>query len=401
MALTDKEVRTAQPRERDYKLFDGQGLFLLVAKTGGKRWRLKYRVNRKEKVLALGTYPTLSLKEARNMANGYRLEIAKGIDPAQERKAKKEALKHQEKVQRHTFKIVANAYMKQRSDLNSSYKTKLENAFKNDAYPFIGDKPITEIMPKDIIEAVKHVQERGAVESAHRLFTQIGRVFKYAVSNQIADRNPCNDMDKTMILESPPKRNYPTITEPKAIAALLNSIDDYTGDYTTKMALRLLPHVFVRPFNLRYMEWDEVDLKDRLWRIPKEKMKTKKDHIVPLTDTTVSILEDIQRLTGNGIYVFPGLRSKTAPMSDGTLNGALRRMGYTKEEIVPHGFRAMFSTIAHEKSDLSHEVIEAQLAHSVGSSVSQAYNRAIYLEERKKLMKWWSDYLDGLKKGSK
>jgi len=397
MKLTATEVKNLKPKEKDYKVFDGLGLFLLVAKSGGKRWRLKYRYNNKEKVLALGLYPALSLADARKMASNYRTDIANGIDPSQVRKDKKVEVKAKEQVTINTFKKVAEDYLTQRNELNEAYKTRLENAFSNDVYPFIKDTPITEIMPKDIIEIVKRVEQRGAIESAHRLFTQISRVFKYAVSNQIAERNPCNDMDKNMILQSTQKKNYPTITDPKQIGLLLNAIDEYSGDFTTKMALKLLPYVFVRPYNIRFAQWDEIDFKDRLWRIPAEKMKTKKDHIVPLTDTTIEILKEMYAFSSDAKYIFHSLRSKTSPMSDATLVNALRRMGYSKEEIVPHGFRAMFSTITHEKSPYNHEAIEAQLAHSVGSNVSQAYNRAMYLEDRKELMQWWSDFLDEAK----
>ena len=394
MKLDAKTVKALKAKEKDYKVYDGQGLFLLVAKTGGKRWRLKYRFDSKEKVLALGTYPDLSLADARKMAMEYRTVIAKGIDPSFERKNKKLEIKHKQQVAINTFEKIAKDYLIQRNELNEAYKTRLENAFENDVYPFLRGKPITDIMAKDIIDIVKRVEERGAIESAHRLFTQISRVFKYAVSNQVADRNPCNDMDKNMILRKNIKNNYPTITDPKEIGILLNAIDEYKGDYTTKMALKILPYVFVRPFNIRHAQWEEIDFKDRLWRIPAEKMKTKREHLIPLTDTTITILKEMYAFSSDAKYIFHSLRSKTSPMSDATLVNALRRMGYSKEEIVPHGFRAMFSTITHEKSPYSHEIIETQLAHSVGNAVSQAYNRAMYLDERKELMSWWSDYLD-------
>ena len=205
-------------------------MFLLVTKTGGKRWRLKYRFEGKERVLALGIYPGLPLSDARKIANAHRIDIANGINPAAVRKANKVTTKANDEIVINTFKKVATDYLTQRNELNEDYKTRLENAFNNDVYPFIKDTPITAITPKDIIEIVKRVEKRGAVESAHRLFTQISRVFKYAVSNQMAERNPCNDMDKNMILQSPVKKNYPTITDNNTIQALLSSIDEYSGD---------------------------------------------------------------------------------------------------------------------------------------------------------------------------
>ncbi len=395
--VTDRAIKALKPKEKDYKYFIEDGLFLLVAKTGGKRWRLKYRINNREKVLALGVYPDIKLKTAKKLKEEYREKIAIGIDPSQEKKKKKAELKAQDEVVTNTFKKVAKEYLAKRTDLNEAYLTRLENAFKNDVFPFFGSTPITDIEPIDIIKVVKRVQERGAIESAHRLFTQIGVVFKYGVSNQMAKRNPCSDMDKKMILKAKVKNNYPTITDAKEIGTLLNLIDEYSGDYTTKMALKLLPYVFVRPFNIRHAEWDEIDFEDRLWKIPGSKMKTGKDLLIPLTDTTIGILKEMEEFSGDAKYIFHSLRNRTSPMSDATLVNALRRMGYSKEEIVPHGFRAMFSTIAHEKSGHSHHVIETQLAHSVGTSTSQAYNRALYLEDRKELMQWWSDYLDGVK----
>lgn len=397
--LTATEVKALKADTKDRKYFDGGGLFLLVTSKSGKRWRLKYMFDGKERVLALGTYPDLSLQDARKEREKYRAQIANGRNPAEERKLKRESKKTKEQIDINTFKKVADDYLIQRNELNEAYRTRLENAFNNDVYPFVRNTPITDISAKDIIEIVKRVEKRGAIESAHRLFTQIGRVFKYAVSNQMAERNPCNDMDKNMILKSAVKSNYPTITDAKEIGTLLNMIEDYTGGYTTKMALKLLPYVFVRPFNIRHAQWDEIDFVDRTWKIPGSKMKTKKELIIPLTDTTLSILKEMQLFSGDAKYIFHSLRSTSSPMSDATLTGALRRMGYSKEDIVPHGFRAMFSTITHEKSPYSHEVIETQLAHSVGSSTSQAYNRALYLDERKELMQWWSDYLDLVKKG--
>ena len=396
--LTDKYIKGLQPNiEKDYKVFDGGGLFILVAKGGGKRWRLKYRFDGKEKVLALGVYPALTLAKARKKREDYKEQIANGINPAEERKQNKREQKIEDNREYNTFKVVALKYFEKRNELNEAYKVRLENSFRNDVYPFIGNLPIDEVTPHHIMDIVKLVERRGATESAHRLFTQLSKVFKYGVSNLLGTSNPCNNLDKNEILKSHTSKNYPTITNPKEIGTLLNIIDDYTGDYLVKMALTLAPYVFVRPSNLRFAQWDEVDFEARLWRIPADKMKTKDEHLIPLTDRTIAILKEVQLYSGDATYIFHSMRSKTTQMSDATLNNALRRMGYSKDEIVTHGFRAMFSTRAHEDSDFKHDVIEKQLAHSVGTKVSQAYNRAMYLDERKELMQWWSDYLDALK----
>jgi integrase len=397
LPLSATEIKKAVPAEKDYKLFDGGGLFLLIKPSGGKLWRLKYRIKGKERVLAIGIYPQVSLANARALREELKEKIAKGIDPAARRQEKKKAAKAKVLKVTNTFENVAKAYFAKRNELNEAYKLRLERSFSNDVFPFLGNTPIETIKPKDIIEIVKRVEKRGAVESAHRLFTQISKVYKYAVSNQVVERNPCSEMDKSEILQSHTRKHYPTITDPQEIRLLLNAIDEYSGDYTTRMALTLAPHVFVRPFNLRHAQWDEIDLEAKLWRIPAEKMKTKREHVVPLTDITLDIFKEMKRFSGNADYIFHSLRSKMSPMSDATLNNALRRMGYAKDELVTHGFRAMFSTIAHEKSSFKHEVIETQLAHSVGSEVSRAYNRALYLDERKALMQWWSEWLSNTK----
>lgn len=395
--LSATEIKKANPKLKEYKLFDGGGLYLLIKPTGGKLWRLKYRFEGKDKVIAIGKYPAVSLADARIKREELRSSIARGIDPIIEIREKKEVIKVEIEKTINTFETIANAYLDKRNELNEAYKVRLVRAFRNDVFPFIGKIPIIEVTPKQIIEVVKFVEKRGAVESAHRLFTQIRKVFKYAVSNQIVKRNPCSEMDKSEILQSHIRKNYPTITDPIEIGQLFSAINEFTGHYTTKMALLFAPYVFVRPFNLRHAEWNEVDIKNKIWRIPKEKMKTKKEHLVPLSESAIKILTEMYKFSGDAKYIFHSLKSKNTPMSDATLNNALRRMGYSKDEIVTHSFRAMFSTIAHEQSNFKHEVIEIQLAHSVGSDVSRAYNRALYLDERKDLMQWWSDYLNNTK----
>ena len=392
--LTAIKLQNAKPKDKEYKLSDGQGLYILIKPSGGRLWRFKYRYNNKEKVIAIGKYPEVSLSSARKTRMLLREEVAAGLNPIETIRASKE--KHIAEENVYLFKQVSTDYLNKRKELAESYMIKLRATFKNDVYPFLGTIPITEIKPKEIIETIKRVENRGAIEGAHRLYTQINKVFKYAVSNQICERNPCSELDKNEILKSPIKRHYPTITDPYAIKVLLESIKAYSGDYTTRMALLLAPHVFLRPYNIRYAEWNEIDFDEKVWRIPANKMKTKQEHLVPLTDSTIRIFEEMLLYSADAKYIFHSLRSTTAPMSDATMNNALRRMGYSKEELVIHGFRAMFSTIAHEKSDFKHEVIETQLAHSTGSRVSQAYNRAQYLDERKRMMEWWSKYLTRL-----
>lgn len=395
--LTVTKINKIKGRSKDYKLADGQGLYLLVRPSGSKLWRFKYRFNNKEKVIAIGKYPEISLASARDIRLKFREQVASGIDPTilKKEEADKKLNVHNEEMQ--TLQVIAEAYLDKRNELSISYMSKLRGSFKNDVFSFIGSKPITRIMPKDIIDVIKRVEKRGAVEGAHRLFTQLNKVFKYAVSNQFCTRNPCSEMDKNEILKTPVKRKYPTITDPNEIKCLLEAIDKYSGNYTTRMALAIAPYVCLRPSNIRLAQWHEIDFDMKLWRIPDYKMKGRIAHIIPLTSSTLSIFREMKKYSGDAKYIFHSIRSPDTPMSDATMNNALRRMGYSQDEIVVHGFRAMFSTVAHEISNFKHEVIEAQLAHTVGSQVSLAYNRAIYLEDRKQLMQWWSDYLDNLK----
>lgn len=396
-SLSDTKIKTAKAKDKDYKLSDGRGLYLLVTKSGGKHWKLKYYFDGKEKKLSLGAYPEISLLQARGLREKYKSEIANNINPSYKKQIKKEAQKIGDINNLNTFeKIARERLTKVKDEISEAHYNRTLNALANDCFPFIGPKPINEVTAKDILSILHTMADRGAKESGRKLFYSISKTFKWAVANHKAERNPAGDILLEEVLGKKVKNHYPTITDDKGIKGLLLAIDNYQGEHSTKQALKMLAHVFVRPFNIRHAEWGEIDFNTKQWKIPSNKMKTKEDLIVPLTETVISILEDIKQYTEDSVYVFHSPRSKVSPMSENTLLGALRRLGYTKEEFVPHAFRAMFSTIAHEKSHFKHEVIETQLAHSVGNSVSQAYNRAKYLEERVKLMQWWSNYLNSL-----
>jgi len=398
--LTDKEIKEARPKEKEYKLFDGGGLYLSVTPAGGKWWRLKYRFDGKEKRLSLGTYPHTSLKAARAERDRMKSDIAAGIDPTEVRKEAKQIQKDEAIKIENTFEKLARRRLeKVRDSISEGHHKRQLTAFENDVFPFIGTMIINEIRASDIVGILHRMDERGARESARKLFYAISKTFKWAVANGKTSRSPAADIDLSEILGERSRQHYPTITDDKGIRGLLMGIEGYKGDFTTKQALRMLPYVFVRPFNIRHAEWSEIDLQMKRWSIPGEKMKTGHELIVPLTESVIGILEETKPFTGDGRYIFPSTRHRGTPMSDNTLRAALQRLGYTKNEIVPHGFRAMFSTVAHEKSGFAHEVIETQLAHSVGNSVSKAYNRAKYIDERVKLMQWWSSYLDKLKGG--
>lgn len=397
--LTDTEISKAKPREKEYKLFDGGGMYLSISPKGGKWWRLKYLFEKKEHRISLGTYPSTPLKEARKKRDELKEKIALGINPSEEKQEKKLSLKIEREKQINTFeKIALERLEKQKDTISESHYKRTLNALKNDCFQYIGHKPIDEVTAKDIISLLQVMNDRGVNESARKLFYSISKTFKWAVANGKAERNPAGDILLEEILGKAVKQHYPTITDDKGIKNLLISIKEYQGETSTRNALLMLSYTFVRPVNIRLALWSEIDFKSKQWVIPAKKMKTKDEFIIPLSPTLIKLLEEVRLYSGDSPYLFPSTKSKTTPLSDGAFIGAIRRMGYTKEEFTPHGFRAMFSTIAHEKSPFKYDVIETQLAHSVGNSVSQAYNRAKYLDERVELMQWWSDYLDEVQK---
>ena len=397
--LTATQIKQAKPREKDYKLSDGGGLYLLVTKRNTKLWRLKYKFDGKEKLLSLGSYPDITLSKARELRETNKQLIANGINPNDLKKQTKEIQKQEEIKSQNTFKNIALERLeKQKETISETHYKRTINAFKNDCFAYIGDKFIDDVTAKDIIQLLQVMNARGVNDSARKLFYAISKTFKWAVANTKAERNPCADILLEEILGKESKKNYPTITDDTGIKNLLTSIKEYQGETSTKNALLMLAYTFVRPANVRLALWSEIDLKNKQWIIPAKKMKTKDEFIIPLSDTLIELLKEVQQYSSGSPYLFPSTKSKTTPLSDGALLGAIRRMGYTKEEFTPHGFRAMFSTIAHEKSPFKYDVIETQLAHSVGNSVSQAYNRAKYLDERVKLMQWWSNYLDEVQK---
>lgn len=395
--LTDTEIKNAKPKEKDYKLTDGMGLYLLITKAGGKHWKLKYTFEGKEQKISLGAYPIISLVDARGLRDEHKRKLLNGINPAYELKEKKETEKIEEIKNLNTFeKIARDRLAKVESEISESHYKRTLRGLENDCFPYIGNMPIDDIQASDIIKILQTMMKRDVKDSTKKVYHSISKIFKWAVAHGIATRNPANDIDVSEIIGKQKVVNYPTITDDAGIRGLLLAIDSYQGEHTTKQALKFMAYVFVRTINIRHAQWSEIDFKTKQWIIPADKMKTRNALIVPLTNSAISILEDMKQYSADEKYIFPSVKSRTAPMSDNTLLGTIRRLGYTKEEFTPHGFRSMFSTIAHEKSKFNHEVIETQLAHSVGNNVSKAYNRAKYLDERVELMQWWSDYLDNL-----
>ncbi|MCU7876787.1 MAG: tyrosine-type recombinase/integrase [Candidatus Thiodiazotropha sp. (ex Lucinoma borealis)] len=393
MALTDTAVRNAKPKEKAYKLFDGGGLFLLVNPKGSRYWRLKYRFQGKEKLLALGVYPDVSLKTARDRRDTARTQIADGIDPGEVRKATKAA-----QADENSFEAVAcEWWSKHEPNWSETHSSRIMLRLKKDVFPWIGNRPIGEITAPELLTVLRRIESRGAVETAHRIHQSCGQIFRYAVATGRAERDSSADLKGAL----PPTRqkHHASITDPVKIGELLRVTDGYEGSFVTRCALQLASLTFVRPGELRHAEWSEIDLDNSEWRIPAEKMKMSVVHIVPLSTQAVAVLNEINPLTGRGKYVFPGVRSLKRPMSENTVNAALRRLGYTKDQMTGHGFRSMASTILNEQG-WHRDAIERQLAHAERNSVRAAYNYAEHLPERVKMMQWWADYLDGLKGGA-
>jgi integrase len=395
MPLTDAAIRTAKPQEKPVKLFDGGGLFLLVAPNGGKWWRLKYRFGGKEKLLSLGTYPEIGLKDARDRCIEARKLLANDIDPGEKRKAdKRESIL----ARVNTFEAVAREWMASKKDTNSAgQQEKTLARMVNDVFPWMGKRPITEIDAPEILVVIRRVDSRGARYTAHRVRSQISQIFRYGIATGVAKVDPAKDLIGA--IPSPREKHFASITEPAKVGEMLRAFDGFAGTFSVLCALKLAPMIFVRPGELRAAEWAHLDLEKAEWRYRVSKTNT--DHLVPLASQAVEILRELHAMTGRGRYVFPGARTASRPMSNAAVNAALRRLGYdTRTEITGHGFRAMARTILHEELHQKPEVIEHQLAHAVSDALGTAYNRTKFLKERKAMMQLWADYLDKLKAGA-
>lgn len=393
--LSDMQVSKIKPQQKQRTLFDGGGLFLLITPPGGKLWRLKYRFDGKEKMLALGAYPEISLADARQRREEARRQVAHGIDPAALRKAQKQAVTEETE----TFEVIAREWhMKFTPTWTSGHAATIMSRLERDLFPWIGKWPIAGIKAPELLAVLRRVESRGALESAHRIRTIAGQIFRYAVATGRAERDPAADLRGA--LPQPNENHHAAITDPKEVAPLLRALEGYSGHFVVKCALRLAPLLFVRPGELRHAEWAEIDLDEATWNIPGSKMKMKEPHLVPLSKQALEILRELHPLTGASQYVFPSGRSFARPMSNNAILAALRRMGYDKDTMTGHGFRAMARTILDEVLQVRPDFIEHQLAHAVRDPNGRAYNRTAHLAERRKMMQTWADYLDELKAGA-
>ncbi|GHV53973.1 integrase [Deltaproteobacteria bacterium] len=388
MSLTDTAIRAVKATDKPQKLFDGNGLFLFVAPSGTKSWRLKYRFQGKEKLLTLGTYPQTSLKEAREYGADARKRLSGGIDPSAVKRGKAQGAQI-------TFERVAREWIeKQTPGWTSGYASDVTQRLEKNIFPYLGNNPITDITPPDLLTIMRKMELRGAIDTTYRVRSLCSLIFRYAVVTGYAERDVAADLRGAFTARI--VKNRAAITDPEEIGGLLRAIDAFTGTPVVRYALQFLSLTFCRPSEVRGAEWSEFDFTEKLWRIPLNRMKMRIDHLVPLSVQSLALLEDLRTFSGDGKYLFPGVRTEQRPISDATLVAALRRMGFAKDEMCAHGFRAMASTLLNEQG-YSADVIEKQLAHNPRDKIRGIYNRAEYLPERKKMMQEWADYLTALK----
>jgi integrase len=406
MALTAMALRNIKPRNRAYKLADEKGLCLLVQPTGGMLWHMKYRVDgrdgdgnpkRIEKTLSLGRYPDVGLKEAREGRDSARQQIAQGIDPAE----KKRRDKHAAKVSAaNSFSAVATLYIeKNERDGLAEATIRKRRWFLRLVEKSLGPQPIAEIQPFEVLAAVRPFEAAKNDEKAHRTLEFIGQVFRYAVASQLAPSDPTRDLRGALTNRRP--KHLAAILEPKKAGELLRAIDGYEGHPLTLIALKLSALLFVRPGELRRAEWAEMNFDAKIWTIPAEKMKARVEHVVPLSEQAIALFQDAGTMTAGGTYVFPTLRTPNRPMSENTVNAALRRLGFSGDEMTAHGFRAMASTLLNESGKWSPDAIERALAHKDTDRIRGAYHRGAHWNERVEMAQWWADHLDTLRQGAK
>lgn len=396
MALSDTAAKNAKPREKAYKISDEKGMFLLVTPAGSKWWRLKYRFAGKEKLLSLGVYPEVGIRDARDRRDAARRLLLNGIDPSIDRQVQKAASTERSE---NSFERVSREWFSKFSPKWApGHASKIIRRLERDVFPWIGGLPVAEIKAPQLLATLRRIEERGAIETAHRAQQNCSQVFRYAVATGLAERDPSTDLRGAL----PPaqKAHLAAIVEPVALGALLRVIEGYSGSPSTKAALRLAPLVFVRPGELRMAEWEEFDLDAAEWRIPAKKMKMGVPHIVPLCKQAMQIIDELKPITGHGQYLFPGERTGERPISDNTLNAALRRLGYSTTDVTTHGFRATARTLLDEVLGYRVDWIEHQLAHAVKDPNGRAYNRTAHLDARRRMMQKWADYLDKLRQGA-
>lgn len=393
MAMTDAALRAAKLSDKQYKMHDSAGLFVIVRPSGQKLWRFKYRLGLSEQQMSLGTYPLVSLKDARLKRDDLRRKLLDGVDPAGERRKAELAARM---AAGNTFGAVARELLDKLEMEGCSKATQIRNErFFKQLEPDLGRRAVIDIEPVEILSVLKKFERRGIYETAKRLRSFIARVYRYAIVTGRARQNPASDLGEALI--KPKKKHLAAITDPAELGELLRSMETFDKYMTTTLALKLTPHLFVRPGELRHMEWTEIDWDAKVWRIPPDKMKMRNEHVVPLSRQALEILNDAKVLRLGSKYVFPSIRTGARPMSENTINAALRRLGYNGDQMTAHGFRSTASTLLNEAGIWSPDAIERALAHKGHDRVRAIYHRGAHWKERVEMAQWWSDYLDQLK----
>jgi len=394
MALSHTGIEKAKATGKQYRLSDGQGLYLLVKSGGQKHWRLDYTLHGRRKTLAIGRFPEVGLKAARERRDQSRALVARGIDPVQHRQEERASAAA---AADNTFGRLAEGwFVRMAPGWSASHAESIRQRLDNHILPHIGKIPVGDLTPLKLLPVLRRLEASGKIESAKRVRIILGQVFRYGISCGVCERDPAADL-KGALAPPQPKR-MAALTEPEAVGGLMRAISGYQGDIITRLALRFSALTFVRPGEVRHAEWKEINWIAKEWRLPAGKMKMRRDHVVPLADQTLSLLRQLRQITGEGTYLFPSLRSGSRCMSENTVVAALRRMGYGSDEMSAHGFRSMASTLLHENGH-DPAVVELQLAHRVGNAVAATYNRAERLKDRQVLMQWWADCLDQLENG--
>jgi integrase len=396
MSLTDTKIKSAKAIEKDYKISDGKGLFLLIKTGGGKYWRYKYRFSGKEKLMALGTYPDTSLAQARIKHSEAKVLLSQGIDPMMNRHASKAA---EVDAASNSFEVIAREWLGKRGKKSESADKRLKALLEKDLFPYLGKRPVHEINPPELLSVLRRIEGRGAIETAHRAKQYAGQVFRYAVATGRAERDSSSDLRGA--LATPTETHFASITNPKEAAALLIAIHSYQGTPVVQAALKLAPLLFCRPGELRQLEWTEMNWDEKRIELAAEKMKIRLPHVIPLSTQSLAIFQGLHLLTGRGKYIFPSARGGSRPLSENGLRTALRTLGFSNEQMSVHGFRAMARTLLDEVLNFPVDWIEHQLAHQVRDVNGRAYNRTAHLAQRNGMMQAWADYLDQLRAGGK
>lgn len=397
MPLSDVTIRNAAPAEKHYKLSDSEGLYLFVRTSGAKLWRFRYMFHGREGQLSLGAYPLVTLKDARAKRDDARRLLDKGVDPGQEKK-RLEYLDHL--AANSTFGSISQEFLDKIDAEPHAVRTKTKTRWLATFLEAdLGRRPITTIQPFEILTILKKIEKRGKHETAKRVRAYAARVFRYAVITGRAQHNPAADLGEALV--TPRTKHYAAIVDPKGVGDLLRAIETVEPYSTVGLALRLAPHLFVRPGELRLAEWSEIRFDEQVWRIPAEKMKMRQEHNVPLSKQALFLLQSAMEIRTSSRFIFPSIRTNFRPMSDNTLNAALRRLGYSGDEMTAHGFRSTASTLLNESGLWSSDAIERALAHGDGDKIRAAYHRGTHWQERVRMAQWWSDYLDQLRDGAK